>query len=77
MKSGIAGVAAMSTLVEPKFKGDTTLAVGVGVYQDAQALAVGLTHHFENGVSGKIAVAADPSAFSDTVVAGASVGYSW
>ena len=49
----------------------------VGVYQDAQALAAGLTHHFDNGVSGKIAIAADPSAFSDTIVAGASVGYSW
>ena len=77
LKSGLAGTVAIATLVEPRYKGDTSLAVGVGVYQDAQALAVGLTHHFDNGVSGKIAVAADPAAFSDTVVAGASVGYSW
>lgn len=76
LKSGLAGTVAIATLVEPRYKGDTSLAVGVGVYQDAQALAVGLTHHFDNGVSGKIAVAADPAAFSDTVVAGASVGYS-
>ena len=77
LKSGLAGTVAIATLVEPRYKGDTSLAVGVGVYQDAQALAVGLSHHFDNGVSGKIAVAADPAAFSDTVVAGASVGYSW
>ncbi len=77
LKSGMAGVAAMATLVEPKFKGDTTLAVGIGAYQDAQALAVGLTHHWENGMSGKVAVAADPTNFSNSVVAGASVGYSW
>lgn len=43
----------------------------------ATGLAVGLTHHWENGVSGKVAVAADPTNFSNSVVAGASVGYSW
>jgi hypothetical protein len=77
LKSGMAGVAAMATLVEPKYKGDTSIAVGIGAYQDATALAAGITHHWENGVSGKVAIAADPTNFSNSVVAGASVGYSW
>ena len=77
LKSGMAGVAAMATLVEPKYKGDTSIAVGIGAYQDATALAAGITHHWENGVSGKVAIAADQTNFSNSVVAGASVGYSW
>ena len=52
LKSGLAGTVAIATLVEPRYKGDTSLAVGVGVYQDAQALAVGLTHHFDSVILG-------------------------
>jgi vacuolar-type H+-ATPase subunit I/STV1 len=75
MKKGIAAMAAVSGLVEPKYAGDTTISVGVGYAHNETAIAIGATHNFTQNFAGKVAVGADTS--FDEVVATGSVGFSF
>lgn len=76
MSNGIAGVAAMANI--PTVSGKTTFGAGLGSFNGSNALAIGASTGFENGVSLKGSVSYASGKFSQKdVVVGAGIGYSF
>lgn len=76
MSNGIAGVAAMANI--PTVSGKTTFGAGVGHFNGSNALAIGASTGFENGISlkGSLSYAKGKWDQKDVVV-GAGIGYSF
>lgn len=76
MSNGIAGVAAMSNI--PVVSGQFTVGAGVGHFNGSNALAIGVSNGFENGVSVKASMSYSQGKFDQKdMVMGAGVGYSF
>ncbi|CCN46114.1 exported hypothetical protein [Vibrio nigripulchritudo MADA3029] len=76
MSNGIAGVAAMANI--PTVSGKTTFGAGVGHFNGSNAIAIGASTGFENGISlkGSLSYAKGKWDQKDVVV-GAGIGYSF
>lgn len=74
MKGGIASATAIATLVSPTYAGDHSVAVGIGGYDGASAVAMGYTYRFNKNTAAKVAAAIDSE---NEFSYGASVGMSW
>ncbi|CCN69498.1 conserved hypothetical protein [Vibrio nigripulchritudo SFn118] len=76
MSNGIAGVAAMAYI--PTVSGKTTFGAGVGHFNGSNAIAIGASTGFENGISlkGSLSYAKGKWDQKDVVV-GAGIGYSF
>ncbi|CCO49482.1 exported hypothetical protein [Vibrio nigripulchritudo SOn1] len=76
MSNGIAGVAAMANI--PTVSGKTTFGAGIGHFNGSNAIAIGASTGFENGVSlkGSLSYAKGKWDQKDVVV-GAGIGYSF
>ncbi|CCN83061.1 hypothetical protein VIBNISFn27_750034 [Vibrio nigripulchritudo SFn27] len=76
MSNGIAGVAAMANI--PTVTGKTTFGAGVARFNGSNAIAIGASTGFENGISLKGSLSYAKGKFEQKdVVVGAGIGYSF
>lgn len=72
---GVAMVGAMANV--PVVTGQSTVGMGVANFNGTNALAVGYSTSFDNGVSLKLSGAYGDGEFDSDFMVGAGVGYSW
>ncbi|EEZ39193.1 YadA C-terminal domain-containing protein [Photobacterium damselae] len=70
---GTAGVAAMANIPTPAIPGSTSFGVGIGHYDSESALAVGMSHYFENGIS----IKGSAGLTSGQSILGAGISKTW
>lgn len=76
LSNGIAGVAAMSSI--PMVSGQLTVGAGVGYFNSSEAIAVGISDSFDNGLSVKTSLAYAQGKYGQNdMTVGAGVGYSF
>lgn len=77
LSGGIASTAAIAGLVQPRYTGDVNVSVGVGHYNGATSIALGVTANITDNVSIKVAAAADSNTNYNKPVITGSVGFSF
>ena len=71
---GVAGVAAMAN-IPSALPGKSAIGIGIGGFDGENAVAVGVGHHFENGIAIKGSISTGNA--TNSIAYGAGMSYSW